>query len=259
MSAESSRPKSLEDSSLDTILNEALSLGGNTLSRFVWRGLDISHQSKKETQWSLSSLTGRVVELSGHRALANLTVAFGLVREAQSLQEPVGWVTLLQSCFYPPDVDEAGVELGDLAVVRLGDIPSATRAAVQLVRSGGFGLVVLDFGPPALAKIASQARSRQNESKQRFYRSRRYAGRQRLASPMMTQLVGLAQKYDTAVILLTEKPSRQASLSSLVSVRAEVSRDPENISRIDIKILKDKRRGPGRSFRESCHAPAGLR
>lgn len=223
-------------------------LKGNALPKHVFRGLD--RPGISENEWSLPSLAGRVVEISGHRALANLTVAFGLVLEAQDLQEPVSWITLEQSSFYPPDVAESGIDLGRLAVVRLKDLEAASRAATQLLRSGGFGLVVLDMGPMAL---------HQAKTKQRFYRGQRYARRQKLATPAMTKMVGLAKKHDTAMVLLTEKPSQNASLSSLVSLRIEARRNKDQLTTIEMLVLKDKRRGPGRSFRRVCHVSAGLR
>ena len=95
-------------------------------------------------------MMGRLVEISGHRAAANLTVAFGLVLEAQRREETAVWVTLKQSTFFPPDVAASGISLAHLAVVRVDDARAATRATVELTRSGGFDLVVLDLGPEAI-------------------------------------------------------------------------------------------------------------
>src|SRR5436189_3529525 len=96
--------------------------------------------------WSLADLAGRFTELSGARASASLTLAFDLVRQAQLQQEPVGWVTSVESTFYPPDVAESGADLASLAVVRLTSSQSIPRAGEKLLRSGGFGLIVLDLG-----------------------------------------------------------------------------------------------------------------
>ncbi len=214
------------------------------LPKHVWRGLDAS--SIASPRWSLSQLSGRLVEISGHRAAATLTTAFGLVLEAQDNEEPVAWITLTGSSFFPPDAAESGVDLGALAVVRLPELQMTVRAAVQLTRSGGFGLVVLDSGTSEFLETSGM-------------NGRPPRKPQKIATPLLTKLVGLAQKHDTAVVLLTEKPARSSSLSSLISLRAEARRDKEAVEEIELAVLKDKRRGPGRTFREVCRAPAGLR
>ena len=198
--------------------------------------------------WGLESLSGRLVEISGHRASANLTVAFGLVLEAQGKDEPAAWVTLAQSTFFPPDVAESGIDLGRLAVVRVSDGTAACRAVVELTRSGGFGLVVLDLGPGALQeKLETRP--------PRAWRKKRGG----LSVPFITKLVGLAQKTSTAVVVLTEKTRESSSLNSLISLRCEARRSPDRPCEVEIDVLKDKRRGPGRRYREVCRAPAGLR
>ena len=199
----------------------------------------LSPSSLPKDVWGLAPLAGRLVEISGHRAAANLTVAFGLVREAQEKDEPVAWVTLARSTFFPPDAVESGIDLDPLAVVRVRDARAACRATVELTRSGGFGLVVLDLGPEAIGESLEKKRSR-------------------IAVPFITKLVGLAQKSSTAVVVLTEKTRDSSSLSSLVSLRCEARRLTGG-SEVEIEILKDKRRGPGRRYREVCSAPAGLR
>jgi recombination protein RecA len=200
--------------------------------------------------WGLEPLAGRLVEISGHRASANLTVAFGLVLEAQSKDEPAGWVTLAQSTFFPPDAADSGIDLSRLAVVRVSDGTAACRAVVELTRSGGFGLVVLDLGPGALSEKLSKHPPR----------ARRIQGkRENLSVPFITKLVGLAQKTSTAVVVLTEKTRESSSLNSLISLRCEARRSPDRPCEVEIDVLKDKRRGPGRRYREVCRAPAGLR
>ena len=200
--------------------------------------------------WGLEPLAGRLVEISGHRASANLTVAFGLVLEAQGKDEPVAWVTLGESTFFPPDVAESGIDLARLAVVRVSDGTAACRAVVELTRSGGFGLVVLDLGPGAL----------QEKLEKRPPLARRLLKKRGgLSVPFITKLVGLAQKTSTAVVMLTEKTRESSSLNSLISLRCEARRSPDKPCEVEIDVIKDKRRGPGRRYREVCRAPAGLR
>jgi len=194
--------------------------------------------------WGLEPLSGRLVEISGHRASANLTVAFGLVLEAQGKDEPVAWVTLVQSTFFPPDAADSGIDLSRLAVVRVSDGTAACRAVVELTRSGGFGLVVLDLGPSALVLTKAERLPKKRGG---------------ISVPFITKLVGLAQKTSTAVVVLTEKTRESSSLNSLISLRCEARRSPDKPCEVEIDVIKDKRRGPGRRYREVCRAPAGLR
>ena len=185
-------------------------------------------------RWGLAELTGRLTELSGQGAAASLTAAVALVVEAQDRGEPVAWVTLPSASFYPPDLDEAGVDLEALVVVRAPDPVVSARAADRLLRSGGFGLVVLDLGPAGAnveVPIAIQGR-----------------------------LVGLAQRHDAALVVVTAKPSTSPSLGSMVSLRAEAVRERDRDGyRIAVRARKDKRRGPGWSEVTPVQIPAGLK
>jgi recombination protein RecA len=182
--------------------------------------------------WSRDELSGRLTEISGSGATASLTATIDLVVGAQAQGEPVAWITLSSTTFYPPDAADSGVDLDALAVVRAPSAADAGRAADRLVRSGAFGLVIIDLGRQAEMSIAMQGR-----------------------------LVGLAQKHDTAIICLTEKASDSASLGSMVSLRAEVVREAagEGHFRCKVKVLKDKRRGPGWSHTLLARGPDGLR
>ena len=184
------------------------------------------------TRWCRDEMAGRLVEISGMGAVASLTGAVGLVHDAQSQGEPVAWITLSASTFYPPDVADSGVDLESLAVVRAPDVLRAARAAERLVRSGAFGLVVMDLGRDAVIPIGLQGR-----------------------------LVSLAQKHDSAIVCLTDKSTDTSSLGSMVSLRAEMVRNREGDARFSckVKVLKDKRRGPNWSHTEVVSGPAGLR
>ena len=215
-------------------------------SDFVSPLSQIHPSIERENPWGLAQIAGRFVELSGTGSTSTLTAAFGLVLDAQLRGEPSAWVTLAQSTFYPPDVARAGVDLSALAVILVPDGLSAVRSSLQLTRSGAFGLIVVDF-----AVKDPTARM------------------QGIPAPLQTRLVGLAQKHDTAVVVLTEKTTERPSLGSLVSLRADVRREqikPRAPSahpvpsqyEVQLHIVKDKRRGPGRVHREVCHGPPGL-
>ena len=182
--------------------------------------------------WGLEQVAGRLVEISGAGAAAALTLAFGLVLEAQRRGEPVAWIALEERGFYPPDAAEGGVDLGALVVVRVANAKAVGRAADQLVRSGAFGLIVLDLGAGA-----------------------------DVPTPLQTRLVGLAQKHQTALLCLTEKGGELPSLGSLVSLRVQAQRERICDDRFScgLAVLKDKRRGPTWTHAEIYRGPAGLR
>jgi recombination protein RecA len=174
--------------------------------------------AETSTRWSYAALRGRLVELSARGASGTLTSAMALVVEAQAATEPVCWVTLANASFYPPDAADSGVDLAGLVVVRAPDLPRAVRAAERVLRSGAFGLLVIDFGR---GELADDALSMANQGR----------------------LVTLAQHHDAAVVCLTEKSADAASLGSLISLRIEALR--EGPGGIRIHALKDKKRGPG--------------
>ena len=184
--------------------------------------------------WGRAELSGRLMELSAQGDSAQLTIAMGLVAQAQDEGEPCAWISARADMFYPPDAASGHVDLETLVVVRTADSKQAGRAADKLLRSGAFGLVVLDMGSRPSLSMALQAR-----------------------------LVKLAQKHDAAVVCLTDKPARHASLSSLVSLRCAAKRTRKSRRGAgflcEVEVLKDKRRGPGWRHVEEIRGPPGLR
>ena len=187
-------------------------------------------QTLTATPWTLKEVAGRFVEVSSWAASAALTIVFGLVREAQQHKEPVGWVTSIENFFYPPDAAQAGIDLAALAVIRLPGSGHIARAGEKLLRSGGFGVVVLDLGDGDISM------------------------------PLQSRLTGLAHHHHTALICLTEKQSAAFSLGSLVSLRAHAVRRRDHTGGFAcaLKVLKDKRRGPTWTHEVFCSGPAGL-
>ena len=182
---------------------------------------------------------GQLAEISGGpQRSAVLTFAFRVVREAQAEGEPVAWILGRGSVFFPPDAAEAGVDLASLAVVRIppakrgvgADRMAALRAADVLIRSGGFGMVVLDLGRSPRLALASQAR-----------------------------LAKLAERHRALIACLTESSVEEPSLGPLVSLRLEVARRSDDGSAWEARVLKDKRFGRQWRHEEVSRAPDGLR
>jgi recombination protein RecA len=192
----------------------------------------LGHDPERD-RWGLDAFRGRLVELSARGATATLTTATELVLEAQHAAEPVAWITLSNTTFYPPDLAASGVDLSALVVVRVLDATAAARAAERLLRSSAFGLVILDFGGTPTID---------------------------LPTPHQGRLVTLAQTHDAAVVCITEKPGEAPSLGSLVSLRAEALRLHAHDHDYDVtlRVLKDKRRGPGWSRTTTLHGPPGF-
>jgi recombination protein RecA len=182
-------------------------------------------------EWTLEALTGRMVELSSAATSASLTAATSLVLEAQHRGEPAVWIATGNSSFYPPDVAAFGVDLEALVVVRAENTPRAARAADHLLRSGGFAIVVLDLAEDANLRMSVQSR-----------------------------LSGLANAHRAAVVCLTRKTRDTPSIGSLVSIRGETDVVREGFDRFawEIRVIKDKRRGPGWSHARACRGPEGL-
>jgi len=192
--------------------------------------------------WGLEAFRGRLIEVSARGATATLTTAAELVLEAQRAAEPVAWIVPWSAdprtgTFYPPDVADTGIDLAALVVVRAPTTIAAARAAERLLRSGAFGLVVLDLGGVELEGPRAA----------------------RLPDQVLGRLVSLAQAHDAAVVCLTDKPADTGSLGSLVSLRAEALRvRTKEGFEVTVRTIKDKRRGPGWSRVQKLRGPSGL-
>jgi recombination protein RecA len=221
---------------------------------------------QSDAAWGFAALRGRLVELSARGATATLTAAIEIVAEAQTQGEPVAWFSLGASSFYPPDVADSGIDLAALVVIRAHDAMALARSAERCLRSGAFGLVILDLGSlHAGAELSTQVQGR---------------------------LVTLAQTHDAAVVCLTDKTEDTASLGSLISLPSSSpssssspsgsmvssrslatslsgathvssdelfarARNPSEFE-VGVRVLKDKRRGPGFTQTLKRRGPAGL-
>lgn len=202
-------------------------------SNLVWRS---RAAPAREARWDLAGLSGRLVELSGSGASAALSVASGLVLEAQRRGEPVAWIEAGVDPFFAPDLAAGGVDLASLVVVRAGVLHGALGAADTLLRSGGFGLLVLDLAQAVHGSHLQVSLSAQ------------------------TRLASGAKQHDSVVLLLTRKAPGAASVGSLVSLHARAVRRAAGSGRFGatVEVLKDKRHGPGWIHEELLLGPPGL-
>lgn len=215
-------------------LQELVSRGVCRTGAGLARPTPVAHDAGQA--FSYPELAGRVVEVSADGGTgASLTVAIGLVSGAQREGETVVWVATGDATFFPPDAEVAGVDLDALVVVRVAGVQAGGRVADKLMRSGGFGLVVLDLGDGDAA-----ARG--------------------LTPALQGRLHALAERYACALVCLTDKKADAPSLGAGVSLRVDASRGREGERRIvEVRALKDRRGRAGWRHREVAHGPPGLR
>ena len=165
------------------------------------------------------------------------------------------------SLFFPPDAVRAGAAPERLVLLRLPSPSARFHAATTLVRSGAFGLVVVDLADPGgaptdLAEPDLDGTRRTGE---------RGALRNGGGIPPLARLAGLAHRHRSAVVALTEKPATAPSLDPRVLGRYDASHAEDGLL---LTVVKDKRRGddplsqppfpPGFRFTEECDVPSGM-
>jgi hypothetical protein len=209
---------------------------------------------------------GRLVELCG---AAQTTAAVTLLAEVQREGETAAWIQIVGGDLYPPDLAAAGIDIEALIVVHTPPQTSANqpapalvggprsaggltggpagqcRAAELLLRSGGFGLVILDFG----------------------------RGEPRGSTAWQGRLLGLARQHEARVVILRERSHEPApaSLGPLTSLRLDsrVERDPRpedppgfrpRTARLVLRheLLKNKSGGPVEPAHTWLRGPWGL-
>lgn len=183
----------------------------------------------------VDELRGRWTELTGGPGHPQVTLAAERLAAIHHAGEPAAWIGPTTSLFYPPDLAGWNPDWSALALIRVDEAHPAARAADKLLRSGAFGLVVLDL----TGVDASQ-----------------------VPSPLAGRLSGLAEQHDTAALLLTRRTADEAvsALSPLASLRVRLwwAQTGADRLRMEATVTKDKRRGPGHELQEVYDGPLGL-
>jgi hypothetical protein len=174
---------------------------------------------------------GRLVELSAplRGAGARTSTAVALLRRAQREGETTAWIQPAGGLLYPPDLHDGGIDLDALVVVHVPVAEGATglgKAAELLLRSGAFGLVVVDLGALAAAPTTNPTAASKTA----------WQGR----------LLGLARQHEVRVLLLTDKPTHADSLGPLIGLRVEPrrARQADGSFCIEHHVLKNKSGAP---------------
>jgi len=174
---------------------------------------------------------GRLTELSGVGAAARHTTAAAIVRQAQLEGETTAWVQPTGGPLYPPDLAESGVDLVALVVVQIplehGKVGLA-RAAELLLRSGAFGLCVVDLSEPVTWHGPKDV-------------SEKPAPRLR-GDVWQARLAALARMHASRVVVLTRAVSGHGSLGPMVGLRVEPRRvrQAPGVFEVQPQVVKQK-------------------
>lgn len=190
-------------------------------------------EGNKPLAWQGKALAGRIIELSG--STGRTSTAVSMLLAAQREGEAVVWIEPTDGSLYPPDLVAAGVDLDALVIVRVPtkEGPEGLcRVAEWLVRSGGFGLLVMDLMGRAPAA----------------------------QSPWQTRLSGLLRKHDAQLCVLSDSEAAAPSLGAMVALRLEPQRqrDEDGSFLLSHHILKNKLGVAHGPAPERRRAPAGL-
>lgn len=179
---------------------------------------------------------GRIVELSGSsEGHARTSTAVSILRHVQHAGETAAWIQPQHGALFPPDLHEAGVDLDALVVVHVASgATGMCKTAELLLRSGAFGLVVVDLVDTPLTAPA--------------------------ASAWLGRMLGLARQHDSHVVLLTDKPTHADSLGTLVGLRiaSQRHRDPQGGFVVEHQVIKNKSGAPFDVARDRYRGPDGL-
>jgi recombination protein RecA len=182
---------------------------------------------------------GRLIELVGGGASARLTTAVGCLRMAQLRGETTAWVQRAGGSLFPPDLHDSGVDLDALVVVQVplrAGAHGPVKAAELLLRSGGFGMVVVD--------LSAEPRGSALE------RDSAWQGR----------LCGMAREHGSWIVLLGPDGARRGVFGPLVSLCLEPRRQRVGPGAFTLEphVLKDKSGLLGPLLAEPCQGPAGV-
>ena len=187
--------------------------------------------------FSLSGLAGQVVEFSGWDNPAGMSLAASLLRECQQ-QEGIGaWISSRGddggTLFFPPDFERSGVDCRRLPVLWAASAPDAFSIAEKLMRSRGFGMLVLD--------LTGLRHPRPAGGLGRLYRAARDSG--------------------CLALCLTRRRPGEASLDPMVFVHGQaafLAAEEGGSYDVSLTVQKDKHHAPGRTLRRRYGSPAGL-
>jgi recombination protein RecA len=181
----------------------------------------------------ISTFAGRLTEWTSAVPYIYLTPLCSVIRTAQISREPTVWISCCNYTFFPPDAANHGISLENLPLIKIRTVKHAVRASEHLLRSGAFGLIIIDLPVHIFIEQGK-----------------------------LGKLARLADLHNTAVIISTKQEGKYSTtLGSMISLRLEIGRQylGANKFRYTIHATKDKQRTPGWKYSEVYYGPAGLR
>lgn len=226
-------------------------------------------------QWSSAELAGRVCELCGEArvaedgvgATAQLTAATRLLAEAHRAGDPVAWICCGSQLFFAPDLETNGVDLQAVSIVRVDDSLSAVSAAEQLLRSGCFGVIVVDLTGLSTQKPISDALigrlagpARTHHTVMLFLNSAGTDAPPPAAAGNAAAVAVGKAAADNAAVGKAAAGFPGVRLGSMISLRAHAHCRALSDGRflLQVDVIKDKRRGAAWRWTETWHGPPGL-
>lgn len=199
-----------------------------------WRAASDAQASADGAASIAAPWAQKIIEISGTAAQARGTYAAYLVREAQAQGEVVAWIQPSDGRLYPPDLQDAGIDLRALVVIQVPPQAGAhgvPKAAEILLQSGAYGLVVLDL----LAAVPGAGAAWQG------------------------RLLSQARQHRSGVIILTDKTAQMESLGALSTSRIEPHRRRLTDGfYLDPHVLKNKSGTAWPSDALLCRGPWGV-
>lgn len=179
--------------------------------------------------WGFDNLIGILAEISEETPSGAVSMAAEIIAQAQVRGEPVAWIAGKESIFFPPDLLNRSVDLRAVSVIRAGGETESLTAAEWLVRSGAFGLVVVDLDGEGNVSDASLGR-----------------------------ILKVAERTQCAILFLTRKRPRDPSLGSRISLRGCVTRSGVDPILVRLETVKDKRSISSSRHSRQYHGPSGM-
>jgi len=192
-------------------------------------------RSGRRPELTFGSLSGQVVEFSGWRPTALITLSAGLMRACLKNRRECAWILCgpenEHSLFYPPDLASAGIDVERIPILPADSAARAFGLAERLLRSGAFGMIVLDL------TLHHSIRSR-----------------------LVGRVNALARSHESLVLCLTRRPPGQPSLDPMVFIHyhMESRRDDAGRFRASWHLRKDKQGVPGQRGEGLYEPPPGL-
>lgn len=186
--------------------------------------------------FDMDGLSGRVVEFSGWKQSACVSLTIPFIRECQKRDLLTAWIVPPSpqglSLFFPPDFHKAGIDCSYLPIIRADSTVDGFSIAEKLIRSGGVALVILDL-----------------------------VGGKRVHVSTVGRIHTLCQKYGSLAICLTRNRPGHPSLDPMIFVHAHVSASytKSGLFTVTATIQKEKTHTPGKQMIWNYEAPVGLR